>query len=234
MLPAGSRPRRSVPAYKGVPYPPPPHPEPLWPGALAMVAAIALQVSLPERLSVGPGWLAPAAEGVLLIALALFLRPVTLEHRPGRRRAALTLIALVSAANVASLALLSHYLLHTHVANGHELILSGMVIWLTNVLIFALWYWELDRGGPGKRAAGHAEEPDFLFSQMGDALPYVPDDWSPNFVDYLYLSFTAATAFSPTDVLPISSWSKILMGAQGLVSLVTLGLIISRAVNILA
>ena len=107
-----------------------------------------------------------------------------------------------------------------------------MLIWLTNFLIFALWYWELDRGGPGKRAAGHDAAPDFLFPQMSDDR-IEPRDWRPQFIDYLYVSLTNATAFSPTDTMPLSRMAKTIMGVQAIVSLVTLGLIISRAVNIL-
>ena len=107
-----------------------------------------------------------------------------------------------------------------------------MLIWLTNFLIFALWYWEMDRGGPGKRAAGHDGPPDFLFPQMSDDR-IEPRDWRPQFIDYLYVSLTNATAFSPTDTMPLTPMAKIIMGVQSIVSLVTIGLIVSRAVNIL-
>ena len=197
-----------------------------------MLAAIALQLALPDRLTVGPAWLVPALEGGLLIGLSL-ATPKELEHEHSRRRAlALGLTALVSAANVFSLYELTHFLLHHNVGKGRELIFSGMLIWLTNFLIFALWYWELDRGGPGKRAAGQDEAPDFLFPQMSDDR-IEPKDWRPRFIDYLYVSLTNATAFSPTDTMPLSPWSKILMGVQSVLSLVTIGLIVSRAVNIL-
>jgi uncharacterized membrane protein len=107
-----------------------------------------------------------------------------------------------------------------------------VLIWLTNFLIFALWYWELDRGGPGRRAAGHDGAPDLLFPQMSDDR-IEPLHWRPTFVDYLYVSLTNATAFSPTDTMPLTHGAKSIMGLQSLVSLVTIGLIISRAVNIL-
>lgn len=220
----------------GRPYPPPASPEPFWPAQLTILAAIGLQVSLPERLTVGPTWLIPALEAALLIGMSL-ASPRQLEHEhPRRRRIALGLTALVSAANVYSLAALTHYLLH-HTSSlrgeGRELIVSGMLIWLTNFLIFALWYWEMDRGGPGKRAAGHDQTPDFLFPQMSDDR-IEPRNWRPRFVDYLYVSLTNATAFSPTDTMPLSSAAKSTMGVQALVSLVTIGLIVSRAVNILS
>jgi hypothetical protein len=173
-----------------------------------------------------------ALEGLLLIGLAL-ATPRTLEGvHPLRRRMALGLTALVSVANTASLALLAHQLLHHGTPNGRQLIGSGVLIWLTNVLIFALWFWETDRGGPGKRAAGQDEAPDFLFPQMADDR-IEPIGWRPQFIDYMYVSLTNATAFSPTDTMPLSSRAKVVMGIQSLVSLVTIGLIVSRAVNIL-
>jgi uncharacterized membrane protein len=215
------------------PYPPPAATEAAWPAQLTVLAAIGIQVSLPDRLTVGPFWLLPALEGVLLVALLLSTpRQLEYEH-PRRRRVALLLIAVVSAANVYSLYELTHLLLHRNVSNGRGLIGSGVLIWLTNFLIFSLWYWELDRGGPGKRASGDDLAPDLLFPQMNDDA-IQPKGWRPRFLDYLYVSLTNATAFSPTDTMPLSQAAKAVMGLQSLVSLVTIGLIISRAVNILA
>jgi uncharacterized membrane protein len=220
------------PPLPGRPYPPPPAPEPFWPAQLTILAAIGLEVALPSRLTVGPSWLIPSLEGVLLIGLFL-ATPKVLEHEhPRRRRAALALMAFVGAANVYSLGALTHFLLHHKVGSGRELILSGVLIWLTNFLIFGLWYWELDRGGPGKRAAGNDGPPDFLFPQMNDDR-IQPANWRPAFIDYLYVALTNAAAFSPTDTLPLSHSAKSVMGAQSLVSIVTIGLIVSRAVNIL-
>ena len=218
----------------GRPYPPPAEAEPFWPAQATVLAAIALQLLLPGRLTVGPFWLIPGLEGALLVGMFL-ATPKQLEHEhPRRRRVALGLTAFVSAANVYSLVALTHYLLHHRAAiNGRELIVSGMLIWLTNFLIFALWYWETDRGGPGRRAAGHDGRPDFLFPQMSDDR-IEPQGWRPKFIDYLYVSLTNATAFSPTDTMPLTPMAKSIMGVQSLVSLVTIGLIVSRAVNILA
>jgi uncharacterized membrane protein len=200
--------------------------------------AIALQLTLPERLTIGPGWLVPSMEGALLVGM-FFATPRELEfEHPRRRRVALGMIAFVSAANIFSLVALSKYLLHhnldsnLHPNGGRELIISGTLIWLTNFLIFGLWYWEMDRGGPGKRAAGHDGPPDLLFPQMSDD-QIEPRDWRPMFVDYLYVSLTNATAFSPTDTMPLSRTAKGIMGVQSIVSLVTIGLIVSRAVNVL-
>ncbi len=197
-----------------------------------MLAAIALQLLLPARLTVGPSWLIPALEGALLIGMFM-ATPRQLEHEhPRRRRVALGLTAFVTAANIYSLAALTHLLLHSHVDNGHELIISGVLIWLTNFLIFGLWYWEMDRGGPGRRAAGHDGQPDFLFPQMTDDR-IEPIAWRPQFIDYLYVSLTNNTAFSPTDTMPLTPMAKSIMGVQAIVSLLTIGLIVSRAVNIL-
>jgi uncharacterized membrane protein len=215
------------------PYPPPPASEPFWPAQATILAAIALQLLLPPRLTVGPTWLIPALEGALLIGMFM-ATPRQLEHEhPRRRRVALGLTAFVSVANIYSLIALTHLLLHSNVNNGRELIYSGVLIWLTNFLIFALWYWETDRGGPGRRAAGHDGPPDFLFPQMSDDR-IEPLYWRPKFIDYLYVSLTNATAFSPTDTMPLTAVAKSIMGLQSIVSLVTIGLIVSRAVNILS
>jgi len=209
------------------------HGDSFWPAQLAVLAALALNLALPEKLTLGPRWLMPSVEGLLLAALVITTPRRTAEEGTGRRSAALGLIALVSLANTFSLVLLVHFLLKGGKVNGHQLILSSIVIWLTNVIIFGLWYWELDRGGPGERAAGDSRPPDLLFPQM--VSPDVsPPAWRPNFVDYLYVSFTNATAFSPTDTMPLTSWTKVLMLVQALASLITVALVAARAVNILS
>ncbi len=152
----------------GRPYPPPGDSEPFWPAQLTVLAAIVVQVLLPDRLTVGPSWLVPSLEGALLIGMFVVTPNVVEEEHPRRRRIALGLTAFVSAANIFSLGALTHYLLHHNVSDGRGLIFAGVLIWLTNLLIFALWYWEMDRGGPGKRAMGRDGAPDFLFPQMSD------------------------------------------------------------------
>jgi uncharacterized membrane protein len=219
-------------ALPGRPYPPPAATEPFWPAQLTVLVAIGLQLLLPKRLTVGPSWLIPALEGALLLGMFI-ATPRQLEHEhPQRRRFALGLTAFVSAANIFSLGALTHYLLHHGTPNPRQLIVAGVLIWLTNFLIFGLWYWEIDRGGPGKRASGHDQAPDFLFPQMNDDR-IEPHDWRPQFIDYLYVSLTNAAAFSPTDTMPLTPMAKSVMGIQSLVSLVTIGLIVSRAINIL-
>ncbi len=219
-------------AQPGRPYPPPAASEPAWPAQLTVAVAIGLQLALPKRLAAGPSWLIPALEAVLLVGM-FFATPRQLEHEhTTRRRAALGLTAFVSAANVFSLVALTHFLLRGGVSGGRPLIVAGVLIWLTNFLIFGLWYWEIDRGGPGRRAAGHDGVPDFLFPQMSDDR-IEPLAWRPRFLDYLYVSLTNATAFSPTDTMPLTLMAKGVMGIQSLVSVVTVGLVVSRAVNIL-
>ncbi|HTB70646.1 MAG TPA: hypothetical protein VK707_06670 [Solirubrobacteraceae bacterium] len=220
------------PAAPGRPYPPPPEGEPFWPAQLTVLTAIVIQLLLPGPLTAGPSWLVPSLEGVLLAGLVVITPNVLEDEHPRRRRIALGLTAFVSAANIFSLGALTHYLLHHNVSNGRSLIVAGVLIWLTNLLIFGLWFWEIDRGGPGRRASGRDGPPDFLFPQMSDDR-IEPRDWRPKFFDYLYVSLTNNTAFSPTDTMPLTPMAKGVMGAQSVVSLLTIGLIVSRAVNIL-
>ena len=207
--------------------------DPFWPAQLTAAAAIALYVSLPSKLTIGPVWLLPALEALLLVGLIVAMPNPAVQYSPHRRQFALALTAVVSAANIVSLALLIHYLLKGGKVGGHRLILSGVVLWVTNVLVFALWYWELDRGGPVARVLKPDAQVDFLFPQMSDER-WAPKNWQPGFVDYFYVSFTNATAFSPTDAMPLTQMAKLLMLVQSLVSLITIGLVVARAVNILA
>jgi hypothetical protein len=207
--------------------------DPFWPAQLAALAAIALYLSLPEKLTIGPTWLLPGLEGLMFVGLVVAMPDPAMQYSPRRRHFALALISFVSAATLVSLVLLVHYLLRGGKAGGHQLILSGVVLWITNVLTFALWFWELDRGGPVTRALDPDARPDFLFPQMSEPR-WAPDDWTPGFVDYFYLSFTNATAFSPTDTMPLTQRTKLLMTVQSVASLVTIGLVVARAVNILS
>jgi len=139
----------------------------------------------------------------------------------------------VTLANIINLGLLLTELLKGHVQNGRELVVSSVAIWLTNAIAFGLWYWELDRGGPYERHQPSHREPDFLFPQMATPGAGRPD-WAPSFVDYLYVSLTNATAFSPTDTMPLSPLAKLLMATQSVASLVTVAVVAARAVNILS
>lgn len=205
---------------------------PFWGPQLVVGLAILIDFALPTKLTLGPSWLVPAIEGMLLLGLAVASPRESLRHHPRRRQVALGLIGLVSAVNFFSLVELAHYLLHGGRAGGRQLIYSGVVLWVTNVLLFGLWYWELDRGGPVARERNDDAPPDFLFQQMVEER-WAPQGWRPGLIDYMYTSFTNATAFSPTDTMPLTPIAKWLMGAQALVSLVTVGLVVARAVNIL-
>jgi uncharacterized membrane protein len=206
---------------------------PFWEPQLVVACTIALQLTLPNDVTLGPPWLLPSLEGALLIGLILVSPNPKARHSPLRRRVAIGMIGFVSAANIVSLVMLSHQLLHGGKENGRQLILSGIVLWCTNVLLFGLWYWETDRGGPVAREKGERDFPDFLFPQMTDPR-WAPEDWMPRLIDYLYVSLTNATAFSPTDTMPLTATAKWLMSAQSIASLVTVGLVVARAVNILA
>jgi uncharacterized membrane protein len=201
---------------------------------LLVVAAILLDLLLPERLTIGPTWLLPALEGVLLAALIVLSPHPRVRASPYRRRVAIAVTGLVSLVNVISLVLLCHYLVRGGGRNGRPLILSGVVLWVTNVLLFALWYWQLDRGGPvARQSPDDVDRVDFLFPQMTDPR-WAPDGWHPGLIDYLYVSFTNATAFSPTDTMPLTRSAKGAMAVQSLAALLTIGLVIARAVNILS
>jgi hypothetical protein len=206
--------------------------EPFWQAQLAVLFALLLYLALPGRLTLGPRWLLPLFEGVLLAGLAISTPYRHHSQSPARRRLSIGLIALVTAANFTALGLLVHLLLERNTAAGRDLIIAAGQIWLTNVAVFALWFWEVDRGGPHVRTKSEPLIPDFLFPQM--TVPELPlGDWRPGFMDYLYVAFTNASAFSPTDAMPLSIRVKGLMLVEAMASFLTVGLIAARAVNIL-
>ncbi|MBO0868418.1 MAG: DUF1345 domain-containing protein [Micromonosporaceae bacterium] len=199
--------------------------------SVAVLAMIGLQLVVPE-FGVKPVWLLPAMQ-VLLFAVLVAANPsrITRESKL-LRLIGLALVLAASVGNAWAATVLVYQVAHgSGPKPATHLLVTGGAIWLTNVIIFALWYWELDRGGPAARAAARHIHPDFLFSEMTTP-ELVRRDWEPGFVDYFYLSFTNATAFSPTDTLPLSSWAKLAMMFQSAVSLVTVALVVSRAVNI--
>jgi len=205
-----------------------------WPTALAVLVAIVLQLVLPRRLSLPPRELLPSLEAALLIVLVVFNPARLTRERAALRITSTVLTALITLANGVSAGLLADRLVSGHAGlDARALLLSGGSIYLTNIIAFGLWYWEYDRGGPYARADARRHEPDFLFPQM--ASPEVAStDWEPRLLDYLYVSVTNATAFSPTDTLPLSRWAKALMTGQATVALVTVALVVARAVNILS
>jgi hypothetical protein len=206
--------------------------EPKWLARLATLAALVLYITLPDKLILGPFWLIPGGEAALLLFLSVTSTRHQLEERVVRTLAIVS-IGVINAANVASLVLLVHSLIGGAKVDGRELIVSSIQIWLTNVLVFALWFWEIDRGGPIDRCSPEHEEPDFLFPQMVTPEAARPG-WTPSFLDYLYVSFTNATAFSPTDTMPLTVLAKMLMAVESVVSLVTVAVVAARAVNILS
>ena len=205
-----------------------------WPVTLSILVAIVLQVLLPSHLTHPlPRYVLPVLEGALLVGLNI-ANPFRIERRgPAVRAASIALILLMSVFNAASAVLLIRAILEGKSGtSAMPLLASGASIWATNVVAFALWYWEFDRGGPVLRAEATRRHPDLMFPQMASP-ELAPLDWEPQFVDYLYLSFTNATAFSPTDVMPLARWAKLTMLVQSAVSLAIGALVIARAINIL-
>jgi uncharacterized membrane protein len=201
------------------------------PASIATLAMAGLYLLLPERLSLGPAVIFPIV--AVLGVIPLTIADAEARSHPMLRVLALTLLGFSAAANGTSLLLLVRELLarNAHMS-GRELLAGALTVWLANVLVFALWYWELDRGGPRRRETDGGSTPDFLFPQMTDAKELMPG-WQPAFSDYLYFSSTNATAFSPTDTLPITGIAKLLMSMQSLSSFVLVVLVTARAVNIL-
>src|SRR3954469_13812588 len=202
------------------------------PVTIALVAIIMLQSRVPERLSLFQWWVLPAMEAAIL-AVLVASNPRRIDQSTQRlRMLSLLLITLASLANAwAATTLVLGLVQRTEGKDAAGLLVTGGNIWLTNVVVFAIWYWELDRGGPAARALAVRDRPDFLFAQM--TTEDLAQEWEPEFADYLYLAFTNATAFSPTDTLPLSRWSKMAMMLQASISLFTGALIVARAVNIL-
>lgn len=204
--------------------------EPPWAAAGVIGVAILIQILLPDSFVLRPKSLAPIIEGVALVVLLTGSQVVGHDWR-WRRPLMLGLAGLLALSNVVSTALLVHLILVAPKLGATKMLASGAGVWLTNITAFALWYWEFDRGGPGARAEGRIATPDFLFPQMTDQR--LNPNWRPLFLDYLYVSFTNGTAFSPTDTMPLSRWAKMLMLLQSVVSLITVSLVAARAVNVL-
>jgi uncharacterized membrane protein len=207
--------------------------EPRWPAAVAIIVAMALYLILPQSLIIGPRWLLPTLEGLLVIPLMITNPDRSEPDTRLLRTISILLIALVSIANLSALGLLVHDLLQHTSLEGKALIFSAVVLWATSVIVFGLWYWELDGGGPAMRHERGPHERDFLFPQQASPDVFTTP-WMPSFFDYLYTSFTNSTAFSPTDTMPLTTGSKALMMVQSGSALITVALVAARAVNILA
>jgi hypothetical protein len=209
--------------------------DPLWPAQLAVAIAIGLHLALSDKLLLGPRWLTPAVEGVLLLTLVVVSPRRASRLRWRHQRGLLwTILGLVTLTYLVSLGLLIHFLVVGGRVGGNALIGSGVLLWATNVLLFSVIFWDLDRGGPLSRYTKARPWPDFQFPQMENPeLTPMGKRWQPSFLDYLYTSLTNATAFSPTDTMPLSQTAKALMAVQGTAAIATVGLVVARAVNIL-
>lgn len=203
-----------------------------WPVLVAVLCVITFQLLLPSKLSFVNLKLLCLVE-ILLVLLIFIANPTQIrEHKHHIWILGLVLNALMSIINTQTLIKLIDLLLHQGFTDPKQLLFSGGNIWVSNVIIFSLWYWEFDSGGAGKRASRKPEFPDFMFAQNENP-QLAPAHWRPHYVDYLYLSLTNASAFSPTDVLPLARWAKLLMALQSVTSLFTVVLIIARAINTL-
>ena len=208
--------------------------EPTWPPAVAVLVALVLHLALPAQLTIGPDWVIPALQALLLLLLLIAVRHRGPEEADWVRRASMALTGLVTLANVLALQGLIAGLLGV-TRDGlppKQLLASAVVIWLTNIIVLALWYWELDGGGPGARHSKDPPLPEFLFPQI-DNPSIAPPGWRPTFADYLYVSITNTTAFSPTDTMPLTIVAKSLMSLQAFASMLIIGLVVARAVNVL-
>lgn len=202
------------------------------PPAVAVVVAAVVYALLPQSLLLGPRFAIPIIELALLAALIATNPRRMVRQSRWSRIAATALAGLVIVANLTALGMLIARLVASSTSGG-SLLLGAMQVWITNVIGFALLYWELDRGGPSRTGAQPTSVvPDFLFPQMTDNR-YATPDWMPRFGDYLYVSLTNQTAFSPTDTAPLTRRVKALMGIQGTSALITTGVIVARAVNLL-
>src|SRR3954449_3648017 len=210
-------------------------PESAIPVRIAVLAVMAQQVAIPRSYTVMPRWPLLALEGLLLLAL-LAINPRVMSRRTQfGRYAAWLLLGAITLDNTASAVLLDVRIISGEVSNNAAVLLgSGAAIFVTNIIVFGVWYWELDRGGPFARRAGEKPYPDFMFPQMDpDTAKLVKPGWRPTFLDYLYVSLTNAMAFSPTDTMPLARWAKGMMAIQSLVAVTTIALVIARAVNVL-
>jgi hypothetical protein len=215
------------------------------PAVVAIVVAIALYSLLPNRLFVGPRFLVPVLSAVLVVPVVLIEPGRITNGRPWLRALSVAVTGLVAVANSIALGLLLNALTVQKPAQGRYLLLGALQVWLTNIIAFALAFWELDRGGPLARATLPRENlplADFRFPQDEDedavrevaGQSSAASDWMPEFPDYLYVSITNSTAYSPTDTMPLSHRAKLLMGVQCIEALIVSVLVIARAVGLLS
>jgi hypothetical protein len=199
----------------------------------AVLGAMVLTFLLPDAVRPGPNWVLPLIEGVLLMAV-IAADPVRISRRSRELRAlSIVLVSVLVLSSLWATVQLIGDLIHggPETNSANDLLEAGTIVWVSNNIAFALLYWELDGGGAAARAHHLPTYADLAFPQQLNPR-IAPPDWRPRFVDYLYLGFTNATAFSPTDVMPLVPWAKIAMAVQSVISLGILGLVIARAVNV--
>ena len=208
-------------------------PESRWPAFAAALVVIAGQTWVSSALGLRPAWLLPLVSTVLLGASVAVYVPQ--KETPSKlvRGLSIGLVSVLVLANVASLVLLvKGVFLGSRLAPG-ELLLAGLALWVASVAVFALLYWELDGNGPEARSDGYADYPDLVFPQQQvDQQGLASDDWKPTFADYLYVSLTNATAFSPTDTMPYTKRAKLAMGLESSICIFLLAMVVARAINI--
>jgi hypothetical protein len=211
------------------------HFEPRWPAMLAIVAVLFLITALPERVRLFPNWFTYGIGIVVLVSIAgVGLTAAKARWRRIERTGVLLFVVVKGAANLATLAYLFDVIVRqSGEVGGLQLLASSTTVWTTNVLIFSLLYWQVDRGGPESRVNHAGTRPDWLFPQEGAPAEAVPSGWRPAFVDYLYLGYSTATAFSTTDAMPLTPRAKLLMMLESMISLATVVVVASRAINIL-
>ena len=205
-----------------------------WPVVLTLLVTIAMSALLPQRLVLGPSWLVPAVEGVLLIAILAATPGGAIGRTAVLRALSVALVfALAAAAGWGATRLIIELLDGAQRwANSRALLLAGALVWTYTNVAFAFVYWEMDSGGVDKRDREPRKYPDLAFPEhMSPEL--APPGWRPEFIDYLYLGFTNATAFSPTDVMPMRRWAKVAMALQAIISIALLTLVVANAVNLL-
>jgi uncharacterized membrane protein len=197
------------------------------------VVIIAGQAWLASLLSFQPVWLFPTVSAVLLIASAAVYRSDRDEPSVPLKLLARGFVSVLALADAVILVLLVRDVFGKSSLDPIQLLLAGVALWVVNVAVFALAYWEIDGGGPEERAMERAELPDLVFpQQQADQEGLAPKGWTPGFADYLYVSVTAGTAFSPTDAMPYSKTAKLLMGVESTISFAISGMLLARAINI--
>jgi uncharacterized membrane protein len=209
--------------------------EPRWPVVLTIIAVILMLSLLPRYIRLMPTWVNYVVGVVVLTPIAA-VGLTSGQSRWLRVERAVTLIFFVVMAVLilANLANILHAMVHKSAEiTGLQLLASSIAAWVINVLIFSLLYWQLDRGGPEARVNHAAARKDWFFPQEGDAVSAAPADWRPVFVDYLYLAYQTAAAFSTTDVMPLTPRAKLLMMLESVISLATILVVAARAINIL-